>query len=57
MLPDGTLQMYLRDPAGNLVEINGAPLSADGLARAHAAIPELKLLADVRPQTDRKSVV
>ena len=51
VLPDGTLQMYLRDPAGNLVEINGAPLAPDELALAHAAIPELKQLSDVRPQT------
>jgi lactoylglutathione lyase len=51
VLPDGTLQMYLRDPAGNLVEINGEPLPADELARAHEAIPELKRLSDVRPQT------
>ncbi|MCA9300214.1 MAG: hypothetical protein KDA28_14170, partial [Phycisphaerales bacterium] len=24
-LPDGTYQMFVRDPAGNLVEISGAP--------------------------------
>ena len=51
VLPDGTLQMYLRDPAGNLVEINGAPLSPDRLKRAHAVIPELKQLSSLRPQT------
>ena len=51
VLPDGTLQMYLRDPAGNLVEINGAPLSPDRLKRAHEVIPELKQLSSLRPQT------
>ena len=49
-LPDGTLQLYLRDPAGNLVEINGAPLDEQGLARAREAIPQLKRLDEVRPQ-------
>ena len=27
-LPDGAVQMYIRDPAGNLVEINGRDASA-----------------------------
>jgi catechol 2,3-dioxygenase-like lactoylglutathione lyase family enzyme len=44
-LPDGGLQLYVRDPAGNLVELDcrdGASVSRDEV--------EVVLLADLRPQ-------
>jgi YD repeat-containing protein len=46
-LPDGSVQMYLRDPAGNLVEIDWPDVSTLDRSR----IPELKRLADEVPQT------
>ena len=46
-LPDGGVQMYLRDPSGNLVEIDCPDVSQ--LDRD--AIPEMKRLADKNPQT------
>jgi hypothetical protein len=42
------VQMYLRDPAGNLVEIDWPDVSTLDRSR----IPELKRLADEVPQTD-----
>ena len=45
-LPDGGIQMYVRDPAGNLVELDypdGSTIPVDG-------VPEYKRLADLRPQ-------
>jgi lactoylglutathione lyase len=45
-LPDGGVQMYVRDPAGNLIELdyrNGAAIPRD-------EVPEYRRLADVRPQ-------
>ena len=45
-LPDGGVQMYVRDPAGNLVELdypNAAPIPRD-------EVPEYMRLVDVRPQ-------
>ena len=45
-LPDGSVQMYLRDPGGNLLEIDWPDVST--LDRAK--IPELKRLADFAPQ-------
>jgi catechol 2,3-dioxygenase-like lactoylglutathione lyase family enzyme len=43
-LPDGTVQLFLRDPDGHLIEIDGAP---GGEAPAGVAIVPL---ADLRPQ-------
>ena len=46
-LPDGAVQMYLRDPGGNLVEVNWPDVST--LDRS--LLPEMKALADSFPQT------
>ena len=46
-LPDGSVQMYLRDPAGNLVEIDWPDVST--LDRS--VLGELKKLDDSVPQT------
>jgi YD repeat-containing protein len=46
-LPDGTVQMYLRDPAGNLIEIDWPDVST--LDRS--VFPDLKKLDDSVPQT------
>jgi YD repeat-containing protein len=46
-LPDGTVQMYLRDPAGNLVEIDWPDVTTIDRAR----VPAIKKLADSVPQT------
>jgi len=46
-LPGGEAQVYLRDPAGNLIEVD----HPDGAA-ARAAIPEMILLSERRPQPD-----
>jgi lactoylglutathione lyase len=45
-LPDGAVQMYLRDPAGNLIEIDWPDVAT--LDRSQ--LPELKRLADRNPQ-------
>ncbi len=45
-LPDGGIQMYVRDPAGNLVELD----HPDASMIPRAEVPEYKRLADVRPQ-------
>lgn len=45
-LPDGSVQMYLRDPGGNLLEVDWPDVSTLDRAR----IPELKRLADFAPQ-------
>lgn len=45
-LPDGTVQMYIRDPGGNLVEIDWPDVNTLDRAR----IPEMKKLADFAPQ-------
>jgi lactoylglutathione lyase len=45
-MPDGTVQLYLRDPAGNLVEVDWP----DAAVLDRTAIPELKRLADRFPQ-------
>jgi lactoylglutathione lyase len=47
-LPDGSVQLYLRDPAGNLVEID-AP---DASVLDRAVVGEIPRLADLVPQTD-----
>ncbi len=44
-LPGGEAQVYLRDPAGNLVEVD----HPDGAA-ARARIPEMVVFAERRPQ-------
>ena len=46
-LPDGAVQMYLRDPGGNLVEVN----YPDMTKLDRSKLPELKALADRFPQT------
>jgi len=46
-LPDGAVQMYLRDPGGNLVEVNWPDVSM--LDRS--SLPEMRALADKHPQT------
>ena len=46
-LPDGSVQMYVRDPAGNLVEIDWPDVST--LDRS--LFPDLKRLGDTVPQT------
>jgi catechol 2,3-dioxygenase-like lactoylglutathione lyase family enzyme len=45
-LPDGCVQMYLRDPGGNLVEIDWPDVGTLDRSR----IPELKKLADFAEQ-------
>jgi catechol 2,3-dioxygenase-like lactoylglutathione lyase family enzyme len=46
-LPSGQVQLYFRDPAGNLIELNWP--DADALDRSR--YPELRRLADYVPQT------
>lgn len=46
-LPDGSVQMYLRDPAGNLVELDWPDVST--LDRT--VVTEIARLADERPQS------
>ena len=46
-LPDGSVQMYLRDPAGNLIEIDWP----DVTTLDRSLLPEFKRLADSVPQT------
>jgi lactoylglutathione lyase len=46
-LIDGSAQMYLRDPAGNLVEVDWP--EASSLDRG--VVGEIALLADERPQS------
>ena len=46
-LPDGSVQMYLRDPAGNLIEIDWP----DVTTLDRSLLPELERLADSVPQT------
>jgi YD repeat-containing protein len=45
-LPDGSVQMYLRDPAGNLVEIDWPDVST----LDHSVITTIHRLEDERPQ-------
>jgi catechol 2,3-dioxygenase-like lactoylglutathione lyase family enzyme len=47
-LPDGCVQMYLRDPAGNLIEIDWPDVSTLDRSR----IPEMKLLSEFAVQDD-----
>jgi lactoylglutathione lyase len=46
-LPDGSVQMYLRDPAGNLIEIDWPHVTTLDCS----LLLELKRLADLVPQT------
>ena len=46
-LPDGAVQMYIRDPAGNLVEVNWPAVST--LDRS--VITNIRRVADERPQS------
>lgn len=45
-LPDGSVQMYLRDPAGNVVEVDWPDVTTLDTSR----IPELKKLSELAPQ-------
>ena len=45
-LPGGGIQMYVRDPAGNLVELD----HPDASTIPRDEVPEYKRLADLRPQ-------
>ncbi len=45
-LPDGGIQMYVRDPAGNLVELD----HPDAGSIPQSEVPEYKRLADANPQ-------
>jgi catechol 2,3-dioxygenase-like lactoylglutathione lyase family enzyme len=47
-LPDGCVQMYLRDPAGNLIEIDWPDVTTLDRSR----IPEMKLLSEFATQDD-----
>ncbi len=44
---DGSVQMYLRDPAGNLVEVNWP----DAASLDRTVVTEIHKLADERPQS------
>ncbi len=46
-LPGGCVQMYLRDPAGNLVEVDWP----DAAALDRSIVTDLRRLADAHPQT------
>jgi catechol 2,3-dioxygenase-like lactoylglutathione lyase family enzyme len=47
-LPDGVVQLYLRDPSGNLVEVN-----APGASELPEAVRrDLRALVDAQPQSD-----
>ncbi|HXV35267.1 MAG TPA: VOC family protein [Gaiellaceae bacterium] len=45
-LPDGSVQMYMRDPAGNLVEVNWP----DVTTLDRSVVPEIVRVADLQPQ-------
>ena len=47
-LPDGCVQMYLRDPSGNLIEIDWPDVGTLDRSR----IPEMKLLAEFAEQNE-----
>ena len=46
-MPDGAVQMYIRDPSGNLIEIDWP----DVTTLDRSIIPEIKKLSDTVPQT------
>ena len=45
-LPGGAVQLYVRDPAGNLIELD----YPDASTIPKDQVPEYRVLADVRPQ-------
>jgi len=45
-LPGGAVQLYVRDPAGNLIELD----YPDASTIPRDEVPEYRVLADVRPQ-------
>ena len=45
-LPNGIVQMYVRDPSGNLIELD----HRDASTIPRDEVPEYAVLADVRPQ-------
>lgn len=47
-LPDGSVQMYIRDPAGNLIEINWPDVNTLDRSR----LPEIQKLSDTVEQSD-----
>jgi catechol 2,3-dioxygenase-like lactoylglutathione lyase family enzyme len=47
-LPSGQVQLYFRDPAGNLIELNWPDVSTLDRSR----YPQLRRLVDLVPQTD-----
>ncbi len=47
-LPDGVAQLYLRDPSGNLVEVD----ARDAGALPASVRADLRVLADAQPQSD-----
>ena len=47
-LMDGAVQMYLRDPAGNLVEVNWP----DASTLDRSVVTTLRKISDERPQSD-----
>jgi catechol 2,3-dioxygenase-like lactoylglutathione lyase family enzyme len=48
VLIDGAVQMYLRDPAGNLVEVNWP----DASTLDRSVVTQMTSIADERPQSD-----
>jgi catechol 2,3-dioxygenase-like lactoylglutathione lyase family enzyme len=46
-LPDGVVQLYVRDPSGNLVEVN----ARDASVLPASVRDDLRALADVQPQS------
>ena len=46
-LPDGSVQMYLRDPAGNLIELDWPDVTTIDRSR----VPDIRKLDDSVPQT------
>jgi catechol 2,3-dioxygenase-like lactoylglutathione lyase family enzyme len=48
-LPDGSVQMYLRDPAGNLVELDWP----DVTTLDRSVVTEIRKLEDERPQGEK----
>jgi YD repeat-containing protein len=46
-LPDGAVQMYLRDPAGNLVEVNWP----DASTLDRSVVTEIRHISEERPQS------
>ena len=47
-LNDGAVQMYLRDPAGNLVEVNWP----DASTLDRSVVTTIRRIGDERPQSD-----